>query len=67
MSLEHSPQLISASALTGAAGQIAYSLLPLICSGQTFGPNTRIRLRLLEVPSRVDHTRLVSTQPALVE
>ncbi len=36
--------------ITGAAGRIAYSLIPLICSGQVFGPNTKIDLRLLDIP-----------------
>ncbi|CEG44880.1 malate cytoplasmic-like [Plasmopara halstedii] len=37
--------------VSGAAGQIAYSLLPLICIGQVFGPNQRVELRLLDIPS----------------
>ncbi|MEW6751750.1 MAG: malate dehydrogenase [Candidatus Latescibacterota bacterium] len=37
-------------ALTGAAGQIGYALLPRLASGAVFGPDTRIRLHLLEVP-----------------
>ena len=36
-------------AVTGAAGQIGYSLLPLIANGGIFGPNTRVVLQLLEV------------------
>ena len=32
--------------LSGAAGQISYSLLPLICNGSMFGPNTRVNLRM---------------------
>eukprot|EP00002_Diphylleia_rotans_P009043 TRINITY_DN1905_c0_g1_i1.p1 TRINITY_DN1905_c0_g1~~TRINITY_DN1905_c0_g1_i1.p1 ORF type:complete len:363 (+),score=69.15 TRINITY_DN1905_c0_g1_i1:59-1147(+) len=36
-------------AVTGAAGQISYSLLFEICSGRTFGPNRPIILQLLEV------------------
>ncbi|RMH56649.1 MAG: malate dehydrogenase [Candidatus Hydrogenedentota bacterium] len=35
--------------VTGAAGQIGYSILPRIASGEVFGPETRIRLRLLEI------------------
>lgn len=35
--------------LTGAAGQIGYALLPRIASGQMFGPETKVRLRLLEL------------------
>jgi hypothetical protein len=36
-------------ALSGAAGQIAYSLLPLICSGKVFGDDTPVWLRLLDI------------------
>lgn len=36
--------------VTGAAGQIAYSLLSAICAGRMFGPTTRVTLRLLEIP-----------------
>jgi malate dehydrogenase len=35
--------------VSGAAGQIGYSLLPLLCSGQVFGPNTQITLNLLDI------------------
>jgi hypothetical protein len=35
--------------VSGAAGQIAYSLLPLLCSGAVFGPNTEISLQLLDI------------------
>ncbi|BAM83512.1 malate dehydrogenase, cytoplasmic [Cyanidioschyzon merolae strain 10D] len=38
-------------AVTGAAGQIAYSLLPLLASGTVFGPQQRIKLQLLDVPA----------------
>jgi malate dehydrogenase len=37
-------------AVTGAAGAIGYALLPRIASGQLLGPETRISLRLLELP-----------------
>ncbi|MBY0585949.1 malate dehydrogenase [bacterium] len=37
-------------AVTGAAGQIGYSLLFRIASGQMFGPNQKVILQLLEVP-----------------
>ncbi|GAB3945025.1 malate dehydrogenase [Corynebacterium tapiri] len=36
--------------VTGAAGNIAYSLLWRIASGDVFGPNTPVDLRLLEIP-----------------
>ena len=34
---------------TGAAGQIAYSLLPHICMGRTFGPDRPVILHLLDI------------------
>lgn len=37
-------------AVTGAAGQISYSLLPRIASGAMFGPTQPVILQLLEVP-----------------
>jgi malate dehydrogenase len=36
-------------AVTGAAGQIGYALLFRIASGQMFGPDTPVRLQLLEL------------------
>ena len=36
-------------AVTGAAGQIGYSLLPRLASGEVFGPDTKIQLNLLEI------------------
>lgn len=37
--------------VTGAAGQIGYALLPLICSGSMFGDDQPIALHLLEIPA----------------
>ncbi|MGB7792674.1 MAG: malate dehydrogenase [Terrimicrobiaceae bacterium] len=37
-------------AVTGAAGQIGYSLLPRIASGGIFGPDQPVELRLIEIP-----------------
>ena len=37
-------------AVTGAAGQIGYALLPRIASGQMFGPDQPVILQLLEIP-----------------
>ena len=37
-------------AVTGAAGQIDYSLLFRIASGEMFGPETEVSLNLLEIP-----------------
>ncbi|MBF6470453.1 MULTISPECIES: malate dehydrogenase [Nocardia] len=39
--------------VTGAAGQIAYGMLFRIASGAMLGPDTPVRLRLLEVPEAV--------------
>ncbi|MED5417015.1 MAG: malate dehydrogenase [Candidatus Latescibacterota bacterium] len=36
-------------AVTGAAGQIGYALLPRLASGEVFGHDTRIELNLLEI------------------
>ncbi|MFI9385075.1 malate dehydrogenase [Kutzneria sp. NPDC052558] len=36
--------------VTGAAGQIGYALLFRIASGQLLGQDTKVRLRLLEIP-----------------
>jgi len=41
-------------AVTGGAGQIAYSLLPRLISGETFGEDTKVNLRLIEIPQVVD-------------
>lgn len=36
-------------AVTGAAGQVAYSMLARLASGEVFGPDTQVRLQLLEI------------------
>src|SRR3990172_4705504 len=41
------PRIIT---ITGAAGQIGYSLLPRITGGGIFGPGEKIFLKLLEIP-----------------
>ncbi len=38
-------------AVTGAAGQIGYALLPRIASGQMFGPDQPVILQLIEIPA----------------
>jgi malate dehydrogenase len=38
-------------AVTGAGGQIGYALLFRIASGQLFGPEVPVRLRMLEIPA----------------
>jgi len=40
-------------AVTGGAGQIAYSLLFRIASGELLGPNQKIALNILEIPEAV--------------
>ncbi len=39
--------------VTGAAGQIGYAALFRIASGQLLGPDTKVQLRLLEIPQAV--------------
>jgi malate dehydrogenase len=36
-------------AVTGAAGQIGYALLPRLVNGEVFGPDTKVDLHLLEI------------------
>jgi malate dehydrogenase len=36
-------------AVTGAAGQVAYSMLARLASGEVFGPDTQVVLQLLEI------------------
>ena len=42
--------------VTGAAGQIGYALLFRIASGQLLGPDTPVRLSLLEIPEAIRAT-----------
>ena len=44
-------------AITGAAGQIGYSLIFRIASGQMFGTDTDVCLHLLELPSEVEKVK----------
>lgn len=41
-------------AVTGAAGQVAYTLLPRLASGEVFGPETQVILQLLEIPRSIN-------------
>ena len=41
-------------AVTGAAGQIGYSLLFRIASGQMLGPDQPVILQMLEIPPAMD-------------
>ena len=45
------PGPVVSVAVTGAAGQIGYSLLFRIASGALFGPDVKVRLQLLELPA----------------
>jgi NAD-dependent malate dehydrogenase len=49
-------------AVTGAAGQIGYAILPLICSGKMLGCEQRIALRLLDIPQCVDKLKGVAME-----
>jgi malate dehydrogenase len=41
-------------AVTGAAGQVAYSLLTRLASGEVFGANQKVVLQLLEIPRSIN-------------
>ncbi len=49
-------------AVTGAAGAIGYSILPRIASGQMFGPDTNVELRLLELPPAMGALQAVAME-----
>ncbi len=40
--------------VTGAAGQIGYALLFRIAAGEMLGPDTQVKLRLLEIPDALE-------------
>ena len=40
--------------VTGATGQVAYALLPKIASGEMFGPDTDVDLRLADIPPMIE-------------
>lgn len=44
-------------AVTGGAGQIGYSLLFRLASGETFGPDQPVILQILEIPEAMDAVR----------
>ena len=48
--VQASPSRTLKVCITGAAGQIGYAFIPLLLTGQVFGPNVRIDLRLLDIP-----------------
>src|SRR5437773_11558030 len=43
--------------VTGATGQVAYALLPRIASGEMFGSDTEIDLRLADIPQMIDKAK----------
>lgn len=53
-----SPGMIMAKtirvAVTGAAGNVAYTMLPRLASGEVFGPDVKVILQLLEIPRSVN-------------
>ena len=49
-------------AVTGAAGQIGYSLLPRIATGEMFGPDAKVTLQLLEIPPALEALRGVAME-----
>ncbi|MEZ4468784.1 MAG: malate dehydrogenase, partial [bacterium] len=49
-------------AVTGAAGQIGYSLLFPIAAGEVFGPDQPVILQLLELPVALDALRGVAME-----
>jgi hypothetical protein len=40
--------------VTGAAGQIGYSIVPMICSGEFLGPNQPVIIHLLDIAFMAD-------------
>ena len=51
-------------AVTGAAGQIGYSLLFRIASGSMLGPDQPLELRLIEIPSAMEALEVVAMELA---
>src|SRR5438445_3294708 len=49
--------------VTGATGQVAYALLPRIASGEMFGLDTEIDLRLADIPQRIYKAKGVVMEP----
>ena len=48
--------------ITGAAGQIGYQLAFRIASGQLLGPDQKVNLKLLEIPSVLDALKGVAME-----
>ena len=49
-------------AVTGAAGQIGYSLLPRVAAGEMFGSDAKVTLQLLEIPPALEALRGVAME-----
>ena len=49
-------------AVTGAAGQIGYSLLPRIAAGEMFGSDAKVTLQLLEIPPALEPLKGVAME-----
>ena len=49
-------------AVTGAAGQIGYSLLPRIAAGEMFGSDAKVSLQLLEIPPALEALKGVAME-----
>ena len=49
-------------AVTGAAGQIGYSLLPRIAAGEMFGSEAKVTLQLLEIPPALEALKGVAME-----
>ena len=43
--------------VTGATGQVAYAVLPRIASGEMFGPDTEVDLRLSDIAPMIDKAK----------
>jgi malate dehydrogenase len=48
--------------VTGAAGQTSYHLFPLLANGSVFGPNVRVKLRMLDRPELKDSLKAVALE-----
>jgi len=48
--------------ISGGAGQIAYSLIPLVLGGKVFGDDVRVSLRLLDIPPAAEALRGVAME-----
>ena len=56
------PQAVKRVAVTGAAGQIGYALLPRIAAGAIFGPDTPVQIQCLEIPPAMNAVRGVGME-----